>query len=775
MKDYTLVFVVLFGSVFTNGDAELNRTRAVITGVQPTIVLRNAILLILGFGLFSVLVAITFHLIRKHIFRDASNLDTSFDAGGKVSVGLTAATLVSQMTWAASLLQPVTVTLKYGISGPIWYGVGGTLQFILANLSVHLKTKSPGAKTFLQVIRARFGAPTHIVYSVFAGITNLITTMSLLLAGSAVLTSLTLDLSIELACMILAAVIGSYTLIGGLGATFYVSYFNSALIYCFIIIMVAEIFLKSPEINLPYGTPEIVHSYIQNATGPDGNYDNSFLTMLSSHGLMFGVINLVMSSGSQLGDQSYWQSSIAAKPGHGIWGFIAAGITWFAIPLALATSVGLAYIAMEKSQGSPILSSIDIERGLVVPVVAQAVLGRTGEYMLFLAILMAIMSTGSAEVIAVASLIVYDVYQPYINPFRKNLREGECILCGKSHRPSNDTYHEDCAVAIDTIENDENEACSCKPVVECRECAKDKDLRSLKKSNLGVRKPYKCKVHGLYKQYQDDLLNFKNWCILWVTLFTIPLVLFSHWVGLNLGWVYYFTGVMIGGVVIPVALSILWSRVTATGMISGVLSGCLCGISLWLGLASTYDGGLTLKNTGRDVPALVGSSVSLGLSGIICIIVSLFTLDRKKFNEEEEWNKLRNIENPLHPWAITYARDFDTVKDLGSRFVRPTYAEMRYRFRKSRITALIIGLTLFLGFVIVWPCAMIPFKVFTKNEFYHWTTFTMAYVFIAAAFIIIVPLVQEIYLIFGKIRNNRMNSKKSRKMSNHINTSYMRE
>ena len=41
--------------------------------------------------------------------------------------------------------------------------------------------------------------------------------------------------------------------------------------------------------------------------------------------------------------------------------------------------------------------------------------------MLFL-ILMAVMSTGSAEVIAVSSIVIYDVYQTYLWPFRPNLK-----------------------------------------------------------------------------------------------------------------------------------------------------------------------------------------------------------------------------------------------------------------------------------------------------------------------------------------------------------------
>ena len=40
------------------------------------------------------------------------NIDTDFDAGGKVSVGLTATTIVSQWIWAATLLQSSAVGSK---------------------------------------------------------------------------------------------------------------------------------------------------------------------------------------------------------------------------------------------------------------------------------------------------------------------------------------------------------------------------------------------------------------------------------------------------------------------------------------------------------------------------------------------------------------------------------------------------------------------------------------------------------------------------------------
>ena len=60
--------------------------------------------------------------------------------------------------------------------------------------------------------------------------------------GCAVLTSLVDGLSLELAAMALAAVIGTYTFIGGLGATFYVSYFNTSVIFIIMLLFLIKVY-----------------------------------------------------------------------------------------------------------------------------------------------------------------------------------------------------------------------------------------------------------------------------------------------------------------------------------------------------------------------------------------------------------------------------------------------------------------------------------------------------------------------------------------------------
>lgn len=47
-----------------------------------------------------------------------------------------------------------------------------------------------------------------------------------------------------------------------------------------------------------------------------------------------------------------------------------------------------------------------------------SLLGKTGGYLVLTIIMMALMSTGSGEVMAISSIIIYDIYKIYINPFR---------------------------------------------------------------------------------------------------------------------------------------------------------------------------------------------------------------------------------------------------------------------------------------------------------------------------------------------------------------------
>merc|ERR1719234_2613682 len=547
--------------------------------------------------------------------------------------------------------------------------------------------------------------------------------------------------------MLLAVVIGGYTLIGGLGATFYVSYFNTALIFFLIILLMVEVFYNPfGHENNPFGDSESIFEFIACWKAPDaamGNKGGSYLTFFSSGGLVFGIVNIVGNFGTVFCDQAYWQSSVAAKPLQGVWGFISGGLVWFAIPFALATTMGLAYLGMSSAQGAPMLTDDDVMKGLAAPLVAQKLLGTTGEYAMLFLILMAVMSTGSAEVIAVASIVIYDVYQTYICPFKPDLKEGQCILCSKYLRKQ--------------VGDEDAELCDCKSTAKCEGCANDSMARA--KSTSVVKPHYTCETHKAYKEYQEHLLNYKNWCIVLCTFLSVPLCLFCWAVNLNLAWTYYFTGILISSSVVPIAMSIMWARATSYGLVSGVVGGCLSGMAAWLSYASTFPGGLSaatfVKNTGEELPMLAGNMTSILVGAFFCIVVTFITRWKMtKEMEEAEWDKTRDIDNPLSPWVTKYKGELNL--DDGENFHdRPPLEIVIRKFRAAKITAYAAAVLFTLFFICIWPGSMLSTDILDYNGFNIWTTISRVWAFSAAAFIVIVPMYQEIVAVIKQVARNK--------------------
>jgi Na+/proline symporter len=216
----------------------------------------------------------------------------------------------------------------------------------------------------------------------------------LLLGGAATVNAIT-GMDLYLAAFLIPWGIILYTASGGLKATFLASYLHTMIIFAVLVTMVFVVYIKdyssdtiyewldaTVSYNLTqckdiYSNPDTGDTFFTPgvyACGPvQGNNSGSYLTMLSSNGLMFGIINIVGNFGTVFVDQSYWQSAIAARPSSASRGYLLGGICWFAIPFSLATSLGLASTALML----PITSS-EAAQGLVPPACAQFLLGNGG-------------------------------------------------------------------------------------------------------------------------------------------------------------------------------------------------------------------------------------------------------------------------------------------------------------------------------------------------------------------------------------------------------------
>ncbi|KAK4557283.1 hypothetical protein RGQ29_007156 [Quercus rubra] len=380
---------------------------------------------ILGFGAFFAFFTSFLVWLEKRYVGSRHTSEWFNTAGRNVKTGLIASVIVSQWTWAATILQSSNVAWEYGVSGPFWYASGATIQVLLFGvMAIEIKRKAPHAHTVCEIAKARWGTAAHIVFLAFCFLTNIIVTAMLLLGGSAVVNALT-GVNIYAASFLIPLGVIVYTLAGGLKATFLASYIHSVIVHIVLVVFVYLVYTGSGELGSPseiYNRlvevasksricEQPVSHYGQSCGPASGNYKGSYVTMLSSGGLVFGIINIIGNFGTVFVDNGYWVSAIAARPSSTHKGYLLGGLVWFAVPFSLATSLGLGALALDL----PITES-EASHGLVPPATAIALMGKGGSVLLLTMLFMAVTSAGSSELIAVSSLCTYDIYRTYINP-----------------------------------------------------------------------------------------------------------------------------------------------------------------------------------------------------------------------------------------------------------------------------------------------------------------------------------------------------------------------
>jgi len=519
----------------------------------------------LGIGLTLITLGLT---IAEQKFSGAAATSEHFNTAGRsVKTGLTGSVIVSQWTWAATLLQSSNVAWQYGITGPFWYAAGATVQILLFGiLGIEIKRRAPNAHTMLEMVKVRWGTTAHFVFLFFGLSANLIVSAMLLLGGCSVFKA-TAGISIYASSFIIPLLTLVYTLVGGLKATFLAGYVHTCVIMIVLVVFVTIVYGIEQDCNDTtkqcdtLGSASVVWErltflvnlptrYGMSVTTPEGtmapfhqgpanlggkpNQGGTYLTIKSIDGFSFGIINIIGNFGTVFVDQSYWQSAIAAKPGAAHKGYILGGMVWFTIPFALATSLGLAGNALNVA-----LTAGDAGSGLVPPAAAIALIGNTGGILIMVQLTMAILSTGSAECIAVSSLMSYDVYRTYINPEatgKQILMVSRVAICG------------------------------------------------------------------------------------WTLVMAIASIVLNE-MDIGLGWVYNFMAIALGSAVCPIAAAIYTDKLDATFAIAAAAGGMVCAVTVWfIGAAAWYADSITKDNLGLLYVQLWGGLTALLSSFIICCI-----------------------------------------------------------------------------------------------------------------------------------------------------------
>ena len=261
-----------------------------------------------------------------------------------------------------------------------------------------------------------------------------------------------------------------------------------------------------------------------------GNRHGSYLTMRSKNGLIFGVINIIGNFATVFQDQAYWQRAIASRPASTVKAYLLGGLAWFAIPFTFATTLGLAAVALRGDPDMKVLTPADVSAGLPAAAAAAALLGKAGASAVLVLLFLAVTSACSAELIAVSSLVTFDIYKTYVNPAAT---EKQILNVGHL------------AVAMYAIV---------------------------------------CGLAGLIFFYIGVSMGWLYVCILFFIGVEGKLIL----VALS----KTFMGVILGSAVCPIALAVTWSKANKWGCVGGSIAGFVAGIIAWLVTTATLNDGV---------------------------------------------------------------------------------------------------------------------------------------------------------------------------------------
>lgn len=125
--------------------------------------------------------------IRKR----TENADGYMTGGGRIGFGISAASMTATWIWAASMYASATSGYTYGISGPIHYGLWGALMILLIYpFGRRIRQVAPRAHTIAEVMFARHGRSSQLMLAGSNVLGSIISLTSNLIAGGALISML---------------------------------------------------------------------------------------------------------------------------------------------------------------------------------------------------------------------------------------------------------------------------------------------------------------------------------------------------------------------------------------------------------------------------------------------------------------------------------------------------------------------------------------------------------------------------------------------------------
>ncbi|RAH80353.1 putative sodium/solute symporter [Aspergillus japonicus CBS 114.51] len=375
--------------------------------------------LLIGLGvLFCGVILVAIKIQRAYLAEDSGTSEMFMVANRSVGTGLTASAVFSSWMWINETVLSAAMCYRYGLAVPLWWGSGLCFQIaLMAALGVMAKIRVPYAHTSLEIIRMRYGWVGHIIYMILNLTNNVFGCASMILTGSQLIHGVS-GMNFVAATILIPLGVVLYTAVGGLKATFLTDFLHTTVALILIIYFTLSVLTHDAVGGLSGLYDKVVATASENYIS--GNYEGSLLTMKSKDAIIWGLILKFGNLALVVMDTAFWQKSFASEVNSTVPAYNLAAVAVFGIPWGLGTVIGLSARALHNTPIFPTypgpLTATEVSTGMVMPYLVKALLGNAGMVAFFVLLFMALTSTVSSSMIAVSSILSFDMYKTYINP-----------------------------------------------------------------------------------------------------------------------------------------------------------------------------------------------------------------------------------------------------------------------------------------------------------------------------------------------------------------------
>lgn len=146
-------------------------------------------------------------------------------------------------------------------------------------------------------------------------------------------------------------------------------------------------------------------------------------------------------------------------------------------------------------------------------------------------------------------------------------------------------------------------------------------------------------TYDVYKKYinpqatEAQILRVSHAMVVLFAIVMGLLGLIFYYIGISMGWLYDFMGVVLGSAVVPIALCVTWRRANKWGCIGGACLGFCCGLIAWLVTTATLNSKMiNVTTSGGNYEMLAGNLASIGVGAIVSVVSSLIWPDDFNFD-----------------------------------------------------------------------------------------------------------------------------------------------